>query len=192
LRAHCAGCHVNGGNILRPRQNACQFAALERNALAAPSHCRDCCRRIARWAAMEPSSRWWSGLVGDWVWQQALNNWPAEKRLNASIQGDLQAPSKIPPPNTRSAWKSGFHRAGNCRPRRSQTQALPSVGSEGWTARPLSFTAEGLRDGRRERVCVFNNGVGAIRSPSTNRAMDAGVSEVTPKFQGNSKRNGAR
>ncbi|MCT4363823.1 MULTISPECIES: cytochrome C6 [Synechococcaceae] len=79
FEAHCAGCHVNGGNILR-RGKTLKLAALERNGVGGPE-------AIAAIAAGGIGQMGGYGavlgeggaeLVGDWVWQQALNNWAAE------------------------------------------------------------------------------------------------------------------
>lgn len=79
FESHCAGCHVNGGNILR-RGKTLKLAALERNGLGGPE-------AIAAIAAGGIGQMGGYGavlgeggaeLVGDWVWQQALRNWAAE------------------------------------------------------------------------------------------------------------------
>jgi cytochrome c6 len=74
---HCAGCHVNGGNIIR-RGKTLQRAALERQGVASPE-------AIAAIAAggLGQMSGYGSVLgpdgteeVAAWVWQQALDGWP--------------------------------------------------------------------------------------------------------------------
>lgn len=74
---HCAGCHVNGGNIIR-RGKTLRLAALERNGI------HDA-QRIAAIAAagLGQMSGYGSVLgeggpeaVADYVWQQAQLDWP--------------------------------------------------------------------------------------------------------------------
>jgi cytochrome c6 len=74
---HCAGCHVNGGNIIR-RGKTLQLKALERQGLASQEAI----------AAIAASGRGQMGAYGSvlgddgvrdvaaWVWQQALADWP--------------------------------------------------------------------------------------------------------------------
>ncbi|MBC1260893.1 cytochrome C6 [Synechococcus sp. BSF8S] len=73
---HCAGCHVNGGNILR-RSKTLRLRALERNGITGPE-------AIATIAAggLGQMSGYGEALglggpeaVADWVWQQAQQNW---------------------------------------------------------------------------------------------------------------------
>jgi cytochrome c6 len=73
----CAGCHLNGGNIVR-RDRTLKLKALQRNGIDSPG-------AIARIAAegigrmdgyakvLGPDG---PEKVGAWVWQQALENWP--------------------------------------------------------------------------------------------------------------------
>lgn len=75
--AHCAGCHVNGGNIIR-RGRTLKLAALERNGVADP----EAIARIAA-AGIGQMGGYASQLgeggpeaVGAWVWQQAQAGWP--------------------------------------------------------------------------------------------------------------------
>ncbi|MFZ9849021.1 MAG: c-type cytochrome [Vulcanococcus sp.] len=74
---HCAGCHVNGGNIIR-RGKTLKLAALERQNLASPE-------AIAAIAAAGIGQMGGYGEVlgeagvaevGAWVWQQAQQGWP--------------------------------------------------------------------------------------------------------------------
>jgi cytochrome c6 len=74
---HCAGCHVNGGNIIR-RGKTLKLAALEREDRASEA-------AIAAIAAagVGQMSGYGSVLgeegtaeVAAWVWQQALAGWP--------------------------------------------------------------------------------------------------------------------
>lgn len=74
---HCAGCHVNGGNIIR-RGRTLKLAALERNGVADP----EAIARIA--AAGIGQMGGYASQLGDggpeavaaWVWQQAQAGWP--------------------------------------------------------------------------------------------------------------------
>jgi cytochrome c6 len=74
---HCAGCHVNGGNILR-RGKTLKLAALERSGRADPAV-------IASIAAAGVGQMGgYAAVLGDggpeavagWVWQQAQAGWP--------------------------------------------------------------------------------------------------------------------
>jgi cytochrome c6 len=77
FEAHCAGCHLQGGNIIR-RRKTLQLAALEREGIASPA-------AIAAIAAggvgqmsgygqvLGPDG---SEAVAAWVWQQAQAGWP--------------------------------------------------------------------------------------------------------------------
>lgn len=75
---HCAGCHINGGNIIRRRQTL-RMAALERNGLADP-------QAIAAVAAAGRGQMSGYGevlgsdgveAVAAWVWEQAQQGWPS-------------------------------------------------------------------------------------------------------------------
>lgn len=75
--AHCAGCHVNGGNVIR-RGRTLKLAALERAGLAEPA-------AIARVAAAGIGQMSGYGTVlgedgttrvAEWVWLQAQAGWP--------------------------------------------------------------------------------------------------------------------
>jgi cytochrome c6 len=77
FEAHCAGCHVQGGNILR-RSKTLKLAALQRNGAASPEV-------IATIAASGIGQMGGYGqALGDggaeavaaWVWQQAQDGWP--------------------------------------------------------------------------------------------------------------------
>ena len=74
---HCAGCHVQGGNIIR-RGKTLKLAALERQGLASPE-------AIARVAAAGLGQMGgYAAVLGDggpeavaaYVWQQAQAGWP--------------------------------------------------------------------------------------------------------------------
>jgi cytochrome c6 len=74
---HCAGCHVNGGNIIR-RGKTLRLAALERQGLASP----EAIAGIAA-AGIGQMSGYREQLgdagvqaVAAWVWQQAQADWP--------------------------------------------------------------------------------------------------------------------
>ena len=77
FEAHCAGCHVHGGNIIR-RGKTLKLVALERQDLAS----RQAIARIAA-TGIGQMSGYQSVLgddgveaVADWVWQQAQAGWP--------------------------------------------------------------------------------------------------------------------
>ncbi len=74
---HCAGCHVNGGNILR-RSKTLKLAALERNGITGPG-------AIATIAAQgRGQMSGYAAVLGDggaeavaaYVWAQAQAGWP--------------------------------------------------------------------------------------------------------------------
>jgi cytochrome c6 len=74
---HCAGCHVNGGNIIR-RGKTLKLAALQRNGIDGPE-------AVAAIAAgglgqmsgyAEALGEGGPEAVGLWVWQQAEAGWP--------------------------------------------------------------------------------------------------------------------
>ena len=74
---HCAGCHVNGGNILR-RGKTLKLSALERQGLASP----EAIAQVAA-AGVGQMSGYASALgdggpeaVAAYVWQQAQAGWP--------------------------------------------------------------------------------------------------------------------
>lgn len=78
---HCAGCHVNGGNVIR-RGKTLRLAALGRAGLEGPGD-------VARVAAQgqgqmggygEVLGPGGSEAVGAWVWQQALADWPKSEQ----------------------------------------------------------------------------------------------------------------
>jgi len=77
FEAHCAGCHVNGGNIIR-RGKTLQRSALERQGLDS----RDAIAQIAAEGIGQMSGyREQLGdqgidAVADWVWQQVQLGWP--------------------------------------------------------------------------------------------------------------------
>ena len=74
---HCAGCHVNGGKVIR-RGKTLRLAALRRAGLESGED-------VARVASLgqgqmggyaEVLGPDGANVVGDWVWQQALADWP--------------------------------------------------------------------------------------------------------------------
>ncbi|WP_315858514.1 c-type cytochrome [Cyanobium sp. Lug-B] len=75
--AHCAGCHLQGGNIIR-RGKTLKLAALERNGVASP----DAIAAIAAGGIGQMGGYAQSlgeggpEAVAAWVWQQALDGWP--------------------------------------------------------------------------------------------------------------------
>jgi len=77
FEAHCAGCHVNGGNIIR-RGKTLRLAALERQGVASEA----AIAAIAAAGVGQMSG--YAGVLGEegvaavaaWVWQQAQADWP--------------------------------------------------------------------------------------------------------------------
>jgi mono/diheme cytochrome c family protein len=75
--AHCAGCHLQGGNIIR-RGKTLKLAALERNGITSP----DAIAAIAAGGVGQMGGYAQSlgeggpEAVAAWVWQQALDGWP--------------------------------------------------------------------------------------------------------------------
>ena len=63
FQLHCAGCHVNGGNIIR-RGKTLKLAALERQGMA----------QMSGYGAVLGEQG--TAEVAAWVWQQALADWP--------------------------------------------------------------------------------------------------------------------
>ena len=77
FEAHCAGCHIHGGNIIR-RGKTLKLAALERQGVGSPE-------AIAAIAAAgvgqmggyaEVLGEDGVGAVAAWVWEQAQAGWP--------------------------------------------------------------------------------------------------------------------
>ena len=73
---HCAGCHLNGGNIVR-RRKTLKLAALERNGIASSEAIAEIARQgIGRMSGygdvLGPDG---DRIVAEWVWQQAQNAW---------------------------------------------------------------------------------------------------------------------
>ncbi len=77
FEAHCVGCHLQGGNIIR-RGKTLKLAALQRNGLDDPA-------AIARIAASGIGQMGgYAAVLGDggaeavadWVWRMALDGWP--------------------------------------------------------------------------------------------------------------------
>lgn len=78
---HCAGCHINGGNVIR-RGKTLRLTALRRAGI-------DGAEDVARVASEGLGQMGGYGsilgpggaeAVGDWVWQQALAEWPKLER----------------------------------------------------------------------------------------------------------------
>ena len=73
---HCAGCHVNGGNIVR-RGKTLKISALKRNGLDDPE-------KIAKVARLgtgimsgyeESLTKGDDQLIANWIWEQAQKAW---------------------------------------------------------------------------------------------------------------------
>jgi cytochrome c6 len=95
---HCAGCHVNGGNVIR-RGKTLKLAALRRAGLDGPE-------AVARVAALgqgqmggygEALGTGGSEAVGAWVWSQALADWPkSEQKITKGQKSFLISPQPSP------------------------------------------------------------------------------------------------
>jgi len=74
---HCAGCHVNGGNIIR-RGKTLRLAALERQGLASPEAIAGIVQSGIGQMSGYGSVLGEDGVqqVAAWVWQQAELGWP--------------------------------------------------------------------------------------------------------------------
>jgi mono/diheme cytochrome c family protein len=80
FEAHCVGCHVGGGNIIR-RGRTLKLQALQRNGLDSAAAIASEGLAIARHLAPTLGGHLGDGGAADvaaWVWQQALSGWQAE------------------------------------------------------------------------------------------------------------------
>jgi len=77
FRNHCAGCHVNGGNIIR-RQQTLKLAALGRNGINGPEGILEIASagrgQMAGYGAVLGEAG--AEAVAGYVWQQAQLDWP--------------------------------------------------------------------------------------------------------------------
>ena len=73
---HCAGCHVNGGNIIR-RGRTLKLAALKRSGLDDPEAiARIALEGIGQMSGYgEVLGEGGDELVATWIWEQAQNAW---------------------------------------------------------------------------------------------------------------------
>jgi cytochrome c6 len=87
FQQHCAGCHVNGGNIIR-RGKTLKLAALERQGLASEQAIAEIAAegrgQMSGYGAVLGEQG--SQEVAAWVWQQALANWPRTSEAQAQLQ----------------------------------------------------------------------------------------------------------
>jgi cytochrome c6 len=76
FEAHCAGCHINGGNILR-RGKTLKLATLQRNGIEGPELIASIAAagigQMGGYATFLGEDG--SALVGEWVWKRALAGW---------------------------------------------------------------------------------------------------------------------
>jgi cytochrome c6 len=85
---HCAGCHWNGGNVIR-RGKTLKLAALRRAGLEGPEALASVAARGRGQMAgygevLGPGG---AEAVGAWVWNQALADWPkSEQKTTQAIQ----------------------------------------------------------------------------------------------------------
>ncbi len=77
FQAHCVGCHVQGGNVIR-RGKTLKLAALQRNGIDDPEAIATIAAagigRMGGYA--EALGEGGPEAVAAWVWQQALEGWP--------------------------------------------------------------------------------------------------------------------
>ncbi|MEO1002446.1 MAG: c-type cytochrome [Cyanobacteria bacterium J06638_7] len=77
FEAHCAGCHLQGGNIIR-RGKTLKLAALERQGLASEAAIAaivgNGLGQMSGYGALLGESG--TEAVAAWVWQQAQAGWP--------------------------------------------------------------------------------------------------------------------
>ena len=73
---HCAGCHLNGGNIIR-RNKTLKLAALKRRGLDSQAAIAEIARNGIGQMSGYAESLGIDGdqLVAEWIWQQAQNAW---------------------------------------------------------------------------------------------------------------------
>jgi cytochrome c6 len=74
---HCAGCHLNGGNIIR-RRKTLRLAALERQGVASePAIAAIAAAGVGQMGGYgDVLGDDGVGAVAHWVWEQALADWP--------------------------------------------------------------------------------------------------------------------
>jgi cytochrome c6 len=74
---HCAGCHSNGGNVIR-RGKTLRLKALERNGIDGPVAIRAIAAGgIGQMGGYgEVLGEGGDQVVAEWVWEQALADWP--------------------------------------------------------------------------------------------------------------------
>ncbi|MCT0200296.1 c-type cytochrome [Synechococcus sp. CS-1325] len=77
FEAHCSGCHIHGGNILR-RNKTLKLAALQRNGIEGPELIATIAAggigQMGGYAKVLGEDG--PALVAEWVWRQALADWP--------------------------------------------------------------------------------------------------------------------
>ncbi|RCL54039.1 MAG: cytochrome C6 [Synechococcus sp. MED-G71] len=76
FEAHCVGCHLNGGNIIR-RGKTLQLKALERNGIQGPLEIAIIATegRGQMSGYGEVLGEGGAEAVAEWIWQQAQNEW---------------------------------------------------------------------------------------------------------------------
>ena len=79
FQAHCAGCHVNGGNIIR-RGRTLKMKALERQGITSPeANATIAAEGVGQMGGYgQVLGTGGAERVGLYVWQQALRGWPAQ------------------------------------------------------------------------------------------------------------------
>ena len=73
---HCAGCHINGGNIIRRSKNL-KFSSLKRNGIDNPEEIAKIARQGVGIMEGYENQLGKNGdiIVADWIWEQAQNAW---------------------------------------------------------------------------------------------------------------------
>tara|TARA_Y100000991_G_scaffold3856_1_gene3187 strand:+ start:545 stop:865 length:321 start_codon:yes stop_codon:yes gene_type:complete len=76
FEAHCVGCHLNGGNIIR-RSKTLKLKALERNGIEGPLEIAVIATegRGQMSGYGEVLGTDGADAVADWIWEQAQNDW---------------------------------------------------------------------------------------------------------------------
>ena len=79
FKNHCAGCHVNGGNIIRRSKNL-KIASLKRNGIDNPEIIAKIARQGIGIMSGYEDKLGDNGdqIVANWVWEQAQNAWIQE------------------------------------------------------------------------------------------------------------------
>ena len=79
FKNHCAGCHINGGNIIRRSKNL-KISSLRRNGIDSPQAIAEIARKgIGIMDGYEKQlGENKDQIVAKWIWEQAQNAWVQE------------------------------------------------------------------------------------------------------------------